>query len=391
MNLFGEDIVEEDAGAALLLPDDAPTLPAEPQAGILPPRENPVFFGHGAVEQSLLRLYNSGKMPHALVFAGAEGIGKLTLAYRLTRFLMTREIIDPNQDALFGPEPQPEAMSMEIAPDHPVFRRIAAGGHSDFILVERKFDEEKGQHKASVEIDEIRKIAPFLRMTAAEGGWRVAIINDADTMTRNAQNSVLKILEEPPVNTLLILIAHRPGALIPTIRSRARVINFAPLDFEHFQTLLRKQGHSLSVSEMQALYTLSEASVGRALELVDGGGLDVMGKVIALFENYPDWKWSQIHVIAEDMARSGHNESFLMFQNVMLWVARQLTIAKARGRSLPDGPLSALDLFSDMLNNTTLEALSRICENLQAHFETVNRSNLEKRQAVMKAFSIFSS
>lgn len=387
MNLFDDDIEEE------LSPEvSGDTVGAvEAAHGILPPRENALFFGHETIEQSLIRLYNSGKMPHALIFAGAEGIGKLTLAYRLTRFLMTREIIDPNQDALFGPEPQPEASNLDVAPDHPVFRRIAAGGHSDFILVERKFDEDKGQHKASVEIDEIRKIAPFLRMTAAEGGWRVAIINDADTMTRNAQNSVLKILEEPPANTLLILIAHRPGALIPTIRSRARVINFAPLDFDHFQTLLRKQGYNLALSEMQALYTLSEASIGRALDLVDGGGLDIMGKVIALFENYPNWKWSEIHVIAEDLARSGQNESFMMFQNVMLWLARQFTIAKARHQRLPEGPLSALDLFSDMLDNTTLEAWMGICENLQTHFEGVNRSNLERRQAVMKAFSIFSA
>jgi len=384
MNLFGEDLVEDEDIAE----GDEQLSPNEPPAGILPPRENPLFFGHDAIERELIKLYNSGNMPHALIFAGGEGIGKLTLVYRLTRFLMSRQIINPNQDALFGPEPQAEATTLEIAPDHPVFRRIASGGHSDFILVERKFDEDKGVFKPSVEIDEIRKIAPFLRMTAAEGGWRVALINDADTMTRNAQNSVLKILEEPPANTLLILVAHRPGALIPTIRSRARLISFAPLDFEHFSTLLRKQGHSLSAPEMQALYTLSESSVGKALELVDGGGLDVMGKVIALFEHYPNWKWSQIHVIAEDMARSGQNESFHMFQNVMLWIARQLTIAKAREQRLPDGPLSALDLFSDMLQNKTLAELTGIYETLKAHFDAVNRSNLEKRQAVMKAFSI---
>lgn len=384
MNLFGEDIEDD-----LLEGADDNISVEEAPAGMLPPRENPHFFGHDDLEEGILKLFNSGKMPHALIFAGAEGIGKQTFAFRLTRFLMTREVADPNQDALFCPEPQAEAANLDVSFDNPVFRRIAAGGHSDIIVVDRKFDEDKGQFKASVEVDEIRKIAPFLRMTAGDGGWRVAIINDADTMTRNAQNSVLKILEEPPDNTLLILIAHRPGALIPTIRSRARVINFSPLTQGDFQTLLSKQGHYFSPEEISALYTLSEASIGRAVELIDGGGLDVMSKVISVFEGYPDWKWSQIHVIAEDMARSGNSDGFMMFQNVMNWIARQLTVAKARGQELPAGPMSALDLFEDMLKKSSLEGLIRICETLQSHFETVNRSNLEKRQAVLRAFSIF--
>ena len=81
----------------------------------------------------------------------------------------------------------------------------------------------------------------------------------------------------------------------------------------------------------------------------------------------------------------------MMFQNVMLWIARQLTIAKARGRNLPSGPLSSLDLFDTVIQNSSLEGLMRLCDILQDHFETVNRGNLEKRQAVLKAFSIFTA
>jgi len=125
--------------------------------------------------------------------------------------------------------------------------------------------------------------------------------------------------------------------------------------------------------------------------LIDQGGLDVMGKIITMFEDYPEWKYSQIHVVAEDLARPNNSHGFMMFQNVMLWIARQLTIAKARGRGLPGGPLSSLDLFDTMIQNSSLEGLMRLCDTLQDHFETVNRGNLEKRQAVLKAFSIFTA
>lgn len=388
MNLFGDDIQDEKSDQETdLTTDDAEAL----HNGEVQPKDNALCFGHHMQEEGLLKLYNADKMPHALIFAGAEGIGKLTFAYRTARFLLAQDIADPNQDALFGPAESEPVNSMDIDPDHPTFRRIAAGGHSDFKIVDRLYDDAKGRKKDSVEVAEIRKVAPFLRMTAAEGGWRVVIINDADTMNRSSQNAILKILEEPPENTLLILIAHRPGALIPTIRSRARVVNFQPLSLEDFQALLQRYGHHLGHSEALALYTLSESSIGRALELIDKGGLDVMGKVITMFEDYPQWRYSQIHVVAEDLARPGNSHSFAMFQSVMLWIARQLTVAKARGRDLPSGPLSSLDLFDTMIQNSSLERLMRLCDALQGHFDTVNRGNLEKRQAVLKAFSIFTA
>lgn len=382
MSLFGDDqdIVEE---------VDALDIEQEPEAGLMPPRDNALCLGHGHQEEFLLKLYNHEKMPHALIFAGADGIGKQTFAFRVARFLLSQEVVDPNQDALFGPEETAPAENMDIAEDHPTYRRIAAGGHSDFLHIDRLFDEAKGVYKGGVEVAEIRKVAPFLRMTAAEGGWRVVIINDADTMNRNAQNAILKILEEPPENTLLILVAHRVGALIPTIRSRARVMNFQSLSLEDMQTLLQKQGHVLAINELQALYTLSEGSLGKALSFIDEGGLDVMGRVVSMFENYPRWKWSQIHVVAEELARPNNVTGFLMFQNVMHWIARQLVTNKARRRDLPSGPMSALSQFQEILNKSSLETLTKICDNLQDHFDTVNRGNLEKRQAVMKAFAIF--
>lgn len=382
MNLFGDEEEVLDSAESM---DEA----AVPRVGLMPPRENPLSFGFEAQEEFLVRLYNSGKMPHAFIFSGAEGIGKQTFAFRLARFLLSQQIADPNQDALFGPADPIVATSLDLAEDAPVFRRVAAGGHSDFLLVDRLFDENKGVYKGGVEVAEVRKVAPFLRKTAAEGGWRVVIVNDADTMNRNAQNAILKILEEPPQNTLLILVAHRAGALIPTIRSRARVLNFQPQSLETMQTLLQKQGHVLAESELQALYTLSEGSIGRALSFIDEGGLDVMGRIISMFEDYPDWKWSQLHVVAEDLARANNTASFIMFQTVMQWMAKQLAVCKARARGLPAGPLSSLAQFREILEKSSLDNLTKICDKLQEHFDTVNRGNLEKRQAVLKAFSIF--
>lgn len=384
MDLFGDAPVEEVFEA-----EDYSEDTAEPVEGLQEPRRNVLCRGHDAVEAQLLALANEGRMPHAVIFSGAEGIGKATMAFRLARFMLTRGVDDPNQDSLFGaPEPAPPAESMDMEVDHPVFSRVASGGHADLLVVGRKMDDAKGKRAASVEVAEIRKVAPFLRLSASEGGWRVVIIDDADTMNRNAQNALLKILEEPPPHVLIILVAHRAGALIPTIRSRARVVTFEPLGDQVMTELLQVQNHFLAQQEMEALSVLAEGSLGRALALLEEGGLDSMGKVMSVFEQYPDWKGSDIHALAEELARVGQDQAFMNFQSVMQWIARQLATAKARGQGLPGGPMG-LEVFQALLGALSLERLMGIYDDLKNHFDHVNRANLEKRQAVLQAFAFF--
>lgn len=394
MDLFGEEEKKPELDAPLIGgaqdADDGNSHETQAYQGLLEPKLNPFLIGQEHAEEEFLQLYNSGRVPHALILSGAEGIGKSTLAYRIARFLLSRKEADPNQDALFGSDPGEEEIpeNIAIAEDHPIFSRVASGGHSDLRYVGRKNDERTGGKKASVEVDEVRKVAPFLRQTAGEGDWRVVIIDDADTMNTSSQNAILKILEEPPKRTVILLIAHRLGALLPTIRSRARLLQMHALSPDAMCMLLNKQGHALSGQEFEALYTLSEGRIGYALSLMEGGGLELMAKIIALFEKYPSWAWSQIHLLSDEISRTKTFGAYEVFENVMLWIANQLTKAKARGNSIPSGPLS-LDVFVQMKENSSLEDLTKICDKLREHFITVRRSNLDKRHAIMHAFSVF--
>jgi DNA polymerase-3 subunit delta' len=383
MDLFGSDeFLEEPEEEG----DSAPLVFEEKQA-LLPPRENYLCLGHDDVERDILRAFNAKKLPHALIFSGLEGIGKSTFAFRLARFLLARPIEDPNQDALFAMEPVPDPVNLDLDTEHPVFRRVASGGHADLLTIARAYDDKKDKQKATLDVAEIRKVAPFLRKTAAEGGWRVVIVDDADTMGRSAQNALLKILEEPPAQTVIILVTHRAGALIPTIRSRSRLFEFNGLSAEHMSRLLQIQGHNLGMSESMALHHLAEGSLGKALELIEGGGLDVMAKIMAVLEDYPNLRWSQLHAISEDFSRVGGGASFEAFADIMMWMVRQMTVAKARHSALPSGPMTS-PVFQDMLHQTSLMRLVAMNDNLTELFEVTARANLEKRQAVLKAFTI---
>src|SRR5436305_3181142 len=189
------------------------------------PRANPDLFGHEAAETALSRLFGQHRLPHALLLTGPRGIGKATLAFRLARFVLARSTgeLEPG---LFG---DVAGEGLAVPPDSGVFRRVASGGHADLLTVERAYDPRRRRLRGEIVVDDVRAIASFLRLTPAEGGWRVVIVDGADEMNRNAANSLLKILEEPPRRAVLLLVAHSPGRLLPTIRSRCRRFPLTPL------------------------------------------------------------------------------------------------------------------------------------------------------------------
>ncbi len=381
MDLFGTpEELPEDPVAEL-------SSPASPETEIpLSPRTMNFCLGHDGIEKSLLELYNTGRMPHGLVFTGPKGIGKSTMAYRLARFLFANGVKDPEQGGFFGDTP--DATSLDTNPALPASRLVFSSAHPDLLSIERKFDEAKGRHKSGIDVEDARRVTPFLRMTSSNGGWRVVIIDDADTLNRNAQNALLKILEEPPRNTVLILITHRAGALIPTIRSRTRTVSFNTLSESTIRELFTHFKTDLARSQIDRIAALAEGSFGNALGYAESGILDSFAGVITLLDKYPDWPWVEIHGLADTLSgNAGGEQAYENFTTAMLWIFRQLAKAKARGTLLP-GLLRGEDGLEKLLQNSSLEQILKICDNLQAHFAKIDHANLDKRQGVQGAFAL---
>lgn len=387
MDLFGEPDIEEnevdddtDIASDISFDDDAPQTP----------RTATDLFGHEKTERAFLDAYNAGRMPHGIILSGPKGIGKSTLAYRLAKFLFKQGINDPNQDSLFGDAPA-AAETLNVDQAHPAVRLVLSGGHPDLLVAEREYDEGKDRYKASIAVEEIRKVAPFLRKTASQGGWRVVIIDDADTMSRSAQNALLKILEEPPSNTVLILIAHRMGTMVPTIRSRCRVYNMNPLSQSDFSKLLTVRGHSLGGGELETLYALSEGSIGEALRFIERDGLTTLNTILGMLSDYPRWNWPEIHKLGDVLGKAGKDDAYQQFAELLPWVYTQMIRTKARGTSLENGYFKDQQALQALLRQSSLESLLKICENLEDLFATVAKSNLDKRQAVLSAFTLMAA
>ena len=245
-----------------------------PELETIPPRENPHLFGHDAAEQKFVADFEAGKLHHAYLITGPKGIGKATFAYRMARYVLAHGALKAQAaeqgPSLFGdalPAAPVAAPELNMDPQSPLFRRVATGSHTDLLALAPAYDSKKGAEKATISIEESRKVPNFLSMTPAEGDWRVVVIDAVDQLTNQAANALLKILEEPPANALLLLVCHEPGSILPTIKSRCRQFALQPPSRAAFEQTLQTVAPSIDITDYPALYALSYGSPGLAITL----------------------------------------------------------------------------------------------------------------------------
>ncbi|HYD98611.1 MAG TPA: DNA polymerase III subunit delta' [Alphaproteobacteria bacterium] len=332
--------------------------------GVPTPRETADLLEHKAAEATLAAAWDSGRLHHAWLLAGPPGIGKATLAYRFARHVLSG------------------GAGLAMAPEHPVFRRVAASGHADLLTVERPVDEKTGAEKAEIPVDEVRKIPPFLHLTAGEGGWRVVIVDGAEAMSRSAANAILKVLEEPPSRALLLLVTHNPGALLPTIRSRCRRLALSPLSDRSVEALLARFRPELGEGERAALARLGEGSIGRAVDLVEGGGLGLFQGLLDLLATLPRLSEAAAHEFVEVLAKGGPR-AFDTAGDLLVWWLGRFSRHLAR-RSLPpeilDGERGLMQRLS------TLHSLDRwveLWENSRRQLAQGDAANLDRKQVML--------
>lgn len=263
--------------AALPEPDRVPGAPH--------PRETPVLFGQDMAQSEFLAAFGSGRVHSGWLITGPPGIGKATLAWKIATFLLA----DPGDagEDMFGAPPPPSTLALD--PDHPDARLVQSGAHPRLFVVRRPVDD-KGTLKTEITVDAVRPLKQFFHMSAADGGRRVVIVDAADELNRSAANAILKELEEPPACTTILLIAHQPSRLLPTIRSRCRVLRCAPLDGADLGQALDQAGFEAGqqAGGAEALAALAEGSPGAAIRLLGHDGLAIYAELVKLAEAMPN-------------------------------------------------------------------------------------------------------
>jgi len=248
-----------------------------------PPYQNTHLIGHDEAVNLFLTAFNSNTLHHGWLITGDEGIGKATLAYKIARFLLTAE-----EGKTYN--------SIEVNPDLPVFGQIVQKSHPDFKVLERDYtetdkkklikaikdgediDEDLKQslkRSSIIKVEDVRNVITFLAKKSFNNNWRVVIVDSADDLNISSANALLKVLEEPPLKSILILLSHNPGKLLPTIRSRCAKLALKPLKEQEVASLLRRYAPKLEEAKVKGLAKIANGSIGRALKYANNNALEL--------------------------------------------------------------------------------------------------------------------
>lgn len=326
------------------------------------PRETADLFGHREAEMALLAAYRSGRIPHAWLIGGAQGIGKATLAYRMARFVLA------NRHAQ-APSVQ-RAESLAVDPEDHVARQVAANAHGGLLVLERGLND-RGVLRTVITVDETRETISFFGSTAAVEGWRVCIVDTVDELNPNAANALLKILEEPPQQSLFLLVSHAPARVLPTIQSRCRKLPLRPLATDDvIRAAARAAELDAGDPALREAAEASEGSVSRTLTLLGGEALKLQQRTAALLAMLPKVDPRELHALGDSLGLSDRVALAAFVDGVERWVGQRL-------RDDPDANA----------NLARLARLAEVWEKIARAARDTADYNLERKPLVFSVFS----
>ncbi len=268
------------------------------------PRMTNQLRGHDAAERAFLDAYVGQHLHHAWLITGPRGVGKASLAWRVARFLLSQANVPANSGLLNDAPTAPD--TLDVSPETPVSRRISALSEPGLMLIRRAWDADKKRLKAQITVDEVRKLGGFFGLSSADGGQRVVIIDSVDEANASAANALLKVLEEPPRKSTLLLISHAPARLLPTVRSRCRELRLSTLADSDLDAALVQAGLEGEISP--ALRMIANGSVGEAIRLRTNDGPELYRLIVELLSNCPNMDRSRALSFAESVAQRGKDQ-----------------------------------------------------------------------------------
>ncbi len=293
-----------------------------------------MIAGHDSAVEQFRGAWDSRALHHAWLIAGPRGVGKAHFAKTAT-LRMLAEAAGPafEADGLWTPE------------DHRIASLLGAGSHPDMRWLERLPKEKAEGLARNITVKQVRSLGEFLNLTPALSAWRAVVIDAVDDLEREGANALLKMLEEPPPNTVFFLVSHAPGRLLPTIRSRCRRLDLRRLDEDAMTSVLERRLPESTAAERRRLIDVAGGSVGLALATAELNLAPLEAKALAILEDGDPFNERRV-ALADELAKKGSTDRYRAFLDLL----PSLLVREAR--SLPalqrERALSAYDRIREL-------------------------------------------
>lgn len=290
-------------------------------AGFPHPREATHLAGHYDAQAAILEGLRQGKLHHAWLIGGPEGIGKATFAYMVAKQLL----------GLKGC-PAPAGDRLDVDPARQASRLVSNLAHPDLVVLRRQPATDKKAAATMIAVETVRRALDVFASTPSDGGWRVCVVDSADDLNASAANALLKVLEEPPARAIFLIIAHQPGRVLPTIRSRCRKLTLRPLAETEIAAVLDGLDVDADSATIGQAIALADGSVRRAISRLDPETAALIGGTRGLLARLPDLDIPGVLAMSDQLAGRAAEADFAVFmETVEDWVRHVLHANLAAG------------------------------------------------------------
>jgi len=330
------------------------------------PRHTEALIGHDHIISAIANR-DHDRRHHGFILSGPKGIGKATTAYRAAEQLMAA----PKETGLFGDD-----TGHGVDSDDPNLRLIRAGSHPDVMVVEGDVSKASG----GISVDQIRAIIPFLAHTTSRGDWRVVIIDSLDEMNINGANAILKTLEEPPEQAVIMMIHHQSKPVLPTIRSRAQTLRMNPLGFQDTRNVIASLFQEADRDWIDVAAALADGAPGRALMFEQSGAVDLYAETAQMLAGESTDRLT-IDGLAANWGSGGakniiRRQMAQMFLLRLLMMAARLATGKGDDAARPHLDIEDRAIHQICQKHSALQ-LAEWHQQFQSRFTEAERVNLD--------------
>ena len=272
------------------------------------------IIGHSSQKLSFLSSFATNRLPQCWLLAGDMGIGKASFAWLIAKFLLTTKY----QPADLKIDLSKTNINSILEPQSgSTLNRIISGSEQRVYIVRRGYNEKRKTFFKNISIEDVRKLQSYCSLSIADGGKRIIIIDTADDLNKSSSNALLKLLEEPPKNTIFLLISHQPNLLLPTIKSRCQKLSFSNLDQTDLGAVLTAIGCKIEPSDEVSLSILSKGSAGAACRLINSNCINLYRDILNIASSLPNLNTNKILQLSQNYFAKAKPSEFEIFIEMM--------------------------------------------------------------------------
>ena len=352
------------------------------------PKVTEKLFGHQFAEQEFINCFKSNKLHHGWLISGAKGIGKATFAWQMAKFLLTQPMPSVEPNGLFGNSDENHNSDLGENLKKAMIARILAESEPRLVVVRKSFDEKRKTFRSSIRVDEVRHLKTFFSLSVSDGGGRVAIIDCAEDMNINAANALLKTLEEPPKDTVFLLVSHNPQSLLPTIKSRCRELRLSNLTESDLKSALKQMNLTIPENDSKIYSLLGSGSVGNSIRLLEHDGAGLYRTLLSFLNQLPNLNGFELEKFIATFSGNKNSSRLDLFVELLNMVIARISKAGIMGYSSEDQILEdEKEIFTKLCPNPIIA--KRWAELAQTQSENLKHGlavNLDPSSLILDTF-----